>query len=102
MERGTIKNAVVTGGLWLSCLLVFFSLLIPAPSAVFMLSFLAVTSAVFPLSFGNAKQRIAAAVVLLVAVLTAGSMVDKAKEEKYFKSRQKQASFSVFQLPRQY
>jgi len=102
VQRGTLKNAAVTGGLWMAWLLLVAAFLIPAPTAVFMLSFLAVSIAVLPLALGSTKQRIFAVTALLLAFLIAGSMVEKAKEEKYFKLRQKKATPSAFSSPHQY
>lgn len=87
MERGNLKDAATSGGFWLSWLLLVAALLIPAPTAGFLLSFLAVTCSVVPLAFGSRKQRIGALIVLALSLLLAFSLIDKAKNDPYFKKR---------------
>lgn len=87
MNPGKLRNAASTWGIVASFILIAIALPSSAPDTVFMLSFLAVTSAVFPLALGTARQRITAALALLLAMLVAGSMVEKAKEEKFLKQR---------------
>ena len=87
MKPGSFRDAAVSGGFWLSWLLLAAALLIPAPTAGFFLSFLAVTSAIFPLAFGGTKHRIWAVVVVILGALLAGSLVQKAKDDPYFKKR---------------
>ncbi len=94
MNPGKLRNAASTWGIVASFILIAIALPSSAPDTVFMLSFLAVTSAVFPLALGTARQRIAAALALLLAMLVAGSMVEKAKEEKLLKLRGKTAPTS--------
>lgn len=85
MQIGTFKAAAASGGFWTAWLLLGAALLIPSPTADFFLAFLAVTAAVLPLAFGDTKRRIGALVALLLAVALAGSMVDRARHDPYFK-----------------
>lgn len=85
MNRGSFKEALVSGGFWLSWLLLAAALLIPVPTAGFFLAFLVVTSAIFPLAFGSTRLRIGALVVIVLGAVLAGSLAQKAKDDPYFK-----------------
>lgn len=85
MKIGSLRDAAVTGGFWSAWLLLGIAALIASPTASFCLAFLAVTSAVLPLAFGNRKQRIGAVVALLLALALAGSLTGKAGNDPYFK-----------------
>lgn len=85
MQIGSVKAAVTSGGFWLSWLLFAAALLIPAPTASFCLAFLAVTCGVFPLALGSSRQRIGAVAVLILSILLAFSLVDKAQNDPWFK-----------------
>lgn len=85
MQIGSLKDAVVTGGLWMAWLLLLPALLIPVPAACFFLSFLAVTCSVLPLAFGNKKQRISAIITLLLGIAIAVSTVGQLRNDPYFK-----------------
>lgn len=90
MQRGSLKEAVVSGGFWMSWLLLVAAWMIPAPSASFGLAFLAVTCAIFPLAFGDTRRRIGAGVALFLGVLLASSLVGKVKQDPYFKKHRSQ------------
>lgn len=79
MQVGSFKEAAVTGGFWSSWLLLIVAAMIGAPLAGFCLAFLAVSAAVFPLAFGSMKQRLGAAVVLVLSLLLAFSLASKVR-----------------------
>lgn len=85
MQLGSFKAAATSGGFWMSWLLLAAALLIPAPTAGFCLAFLAVSAAVFPLAFGSRKQRIGAVAAVVLSILLVFSLLDKAKNDPYFK-----------------
>lgn len=85
MQLGSFKDAATSGGFWMAWLLLIAALLIPAPTASFGLAFLAVTFTVFPLAFGSRKQRIGAVAALVLSIMLAFSLVDKAQNDPYFK-----------------
>lgn len=85
MKVGNLRDAAVSGGFWLAWLLLAAALLIPAPTAGFLLAFLTVTCAVLPLVFGSRWQRLAALVALLAGIALAASLVGKAQNDPYFK-----------------
>lgn len=85
MKVGSIRDAATSGGFWLAWLLLAAALLIPAPTASFCLAFLAVSCAVFPLAFGSRTQRIGAVAALVLSILLVFSLVDKAKNDPWFK-----------------
>ncbi len=85
MKIGSLRDAATSGGFWLAWLLLAAALLIPAPTAGFLLGFLAVTCAVLPLAFGNRWQRLGALVALLAGVALAASLAGKAQNDPYFK-----------------
>jgi hypothetical protein len=66
-------------------LLLVTAVLIPVPTASFCLAFLAVTCGVFPLAFGSRRQRIGAVAALILSILLVFSLVDKAKNDPWFK-----------------
>ncbi len=84
MRLGSFKEAAVSGGFWSSWLLLIVAALIGAPLAGFCLAFLAVSSAVIPLAFGSTKQRLGAAVVLVLSLLLALTLAKSAQHEPYF------------------
>lgn len=90
MQLGSLKHAAATGGFWLAWLLLLAGGLIGSPTAGFALAFGTVTCAVLPLAFGTARQRISAGVALLLGVLLALSLVDKAQHDPYFKKQRSQ------------
>lgn len=93
MQRGSLKEAVVSGGFWISWLLLALAALIPAPAAGFMLAFVTVSCAVFPVAFGDVKRRVGGLIVLILGIVLALSLVDKVKQDPYFKkARSKSAS----------
>ena len=81
MEVGNLRDAATSGGFWMAWLLLIPALLIPSPVASFFLAFLSVTCATLPLAFGNRRQRIGAVIVLILGVLLALSLVNKAKHD---------------------
>lgn len=85
MQIGTFKNAAVTGGLWMAWLLLLPALMIPVPGACFFLSFLAVTCSIFPLAFGNKKQKIGAFIALLIGIALAVSTAGQLRNDPYYK-----------------
>lgn len=85
MKVGNLRDAATSGGFWMAWLLLAAALLIPAPTAGFCLAFLAVTCAVFPLALGSRRQRIGAVAALLLSILLVFSLVDKAKNDPWFK-----------------
>lgn len=87
MRLGSFKEAAVSGGFWSSWLLLIVAAMIGAPLAGFCLAFLAVSSAVFPLAFGSRKQRLGAAVVLVLSLLLAFSLATSAQHDPYFKQQ---------------
>ncbi len=87
MKIGSLRDAVVSGSSWLSWLLLAAAVLILTPTAGFFLAFLAVTCAIFPLALGSTKLRIAALVVVVLGALLAGSLVQKAKDDPWFKKQ---------------
>lgn len=91
MKVGSIRDAATSGGFWLAWLLLAAALLIPVPTASFCLAFLAVTCAVFPLAFGSRTQRIGAVAALLLSILLVFSLVDKAKNDPWFKKHRSTA-----------
>jgi len=98
MQLGSLKHAAASGGFWLAWLLLVAAGLIGSPTAGFGLAFLAVSCAVLPLAFGSTRQRISAGVALLLGVLLAVSLVDKAQNDPYFtKQRSKQDPAAVEQ-----
>lgn len=92
MQVGSIKDAVVSGGFWMAWLLLLAGGLVGSPTAGFVLAFGSVTCAVLPLSFGTTRQRISAGVALLLGVLLAVSLVDKAKNDPYLKKHRDQSA----------
>ncbi len=84
MKIGNLKESCVTGGFWSSWLLLIVAALIGAPLAGFCLAFLAVSSAVIPLAFGSTKQRLGAAISLLLSLLLAFSLANNARHDPYF------------------
>lgn len=84
MKVGNLKESCVTGGFWASWLLLIVAAMIGAPLAGFCLAFLAVSAAVFPLAFGSMKQRLGAAVVLVLSLLLAFSLATSAQHDPYF------------------
>jgi hypothetical protein len=92
MKVGNLRDAVTSGGFWLAWLLLVVALLIPAPTASFCLAFLAVTCAVFPLALGSRRQRIGAIVVLVLSILLVFSLMDKAKNDPWFKKHRSTTS----------
>ena len=87
MKVGNLRDAATSGGFWMAWLLLATALLIPVPAASFCLAFLAVTCAVFPLAFGSRTQRTGAVAVLLLSILLVFSLVDKAKNDPWFKKQ---------------
>lgn len=85
MKVGSFRDAATSGGFWMAWLLLITALLLPIPTASFCLAFLAVTSAVFPLALGSRRQRIGAVAALLLSILLVFSLVDKAKNDPWFK-----------------
>lgn len=85
MKAGTLRDAAVSGGFWLAWLLLAAALLIPTPTAGFMLGFLAVTCAVLPLAFGSRWQRLGALIALVAGVALAATLAQKAANDPYFK-----------------
>lgn len=85
MKVGNLRDTAVSGGFWLAWLLLAAALLIPAPTAGFLLAFLTVTCAVLPLAFGNRRQRLGALVALVAGVALAASLAQKAANDPYFK-----------------
>ena len=92
MKVGSLRDAATSGGFWLSWLLLAAALLIPAPTASFCLAFLAVTCGVFPLAFGSRRQRIGAVAALVLSILLVFSLVDKAKNDPWFKKHRSTSS----------
>lgn len=90
MQLGSLKHAAASGGFWLAWLLLAVAGLIGSPTAGFGLAFLSVSCAVLPLAFGSTKQRISAGVCLLLGLLLAVSLVDKAQNDPYFKQQHRQ------------
>jgi len=72
MQVGSLKEALVSGGFWMAWLLLVAGGLVGSPTASFLLVFVSVTCAVLPLAFGTTRQRISAAVALLLGVLAGG------------------------------
>ncbi|MDD2501360.1 MAG: hypothetical protein PHN92_11160 [Geobacter sp.] len=85
MKVGNLRDAATSGGFWMAWLLLAAATLIPAPTASFCLAFLAVTCGVFPLALGSRRQRIGAVAVLILSILLAFSLVDKAQNDPWFK-----------------
>lgn len=85
MQVGSFKDAAVTGGFWSAWLLLAIAGLVGSPTAGLGLAFLSVSCAVLPLAFGTNRQRISAGVALLLGVLLAVSLVDKARNDPYFR-----------------
>ncbi|MDK9718603.1 MAG: hypothetical protein OEL57_11970 [Trichlorobacter sp.] len=85
MKVGNLRDAATSGGFWMAWLLLVTALFIPVPTASFCLAFLAVTCAVFPLALGSRRQRIGALVALVLSILLVFSLVDKAKNDPWFK-----------------
>lgn len=98
MKAGNLRDAVTSGGFWMAWLLLATALLIPVPIAGFGLAFLAATSAVLPLAFGSRKQRIGALIVLLASILLVFTLVNKAKNDPYFKKHRPSGSAVRFPL----
>ena len=92
MKAGNLRDAATSGGFWMTWLLLVAALLIPAPTASFCLAFLAVTCAVFPLAFGSRRQRIGAVAALILSILLVFSLVDKAKNDPWFKKHRSTSS----------
>lgn len=90
MQIGSFKDAAVSGGFWMSWLLLVLAALIPAPAAGFMLAFLTVTCAVFPLAFGDTRRRVGGAIALILGVVLALSLAGKVKQDPYFKKQRSQ------------
>lgn len=90
MQLGSLKQAAVSGGFWLAWLLLVAAGLIGSPTAGFGLAFLSVSCAVLPLAFGTTRQRISAGVALLLGLLLAVSLVDKAQNDPYLKKHRDQ------------
>lgn len=87
LTRGSLKDAATSGGFWLSWLLPALGAVIGNPTAGFLLAFLAVTCAVLPLAFGSPRQRVGAAIALLLSLLLAFTLVQTAKNDPYFKQQ---------------
>lgn len=85
MHFGTFRDAAASGGFWAAWLLLAAAALLPNPTAAFLLSFLAATCAVIALALGGTRQRIGAAVALLLAIWLAFSTAAKAGNDPYFK-----------------
>lgn len=85
MERGSFKEAVVSGGFWMAWLLLTAALLIPAPTAAFCLAFLASTCTVPVLALGTTRRRIGAAIALALGIWLAFASAKGAKDDPYFK-----------------
>jgi len=92
MKVGSFRDAATSGGFWMAWLLLITALLLPVPTASFCLAFLAVTSAVFPLALGSRRQRIGAVAALLLSILLVFSLVDKAKNDPWFKKHRSTTS----------
>jgi len=90
MQLGSLKQAAASGGFWLAWLLLVGAGLIGSPTAGFGLAFLSVSCAVLPLAFGSTRQRISAGVALLLGLLLAVSLVDKAQNDPYFTKQRSQ------------
>lgn len=89
MKRGSLRDALVSGGFWAAWLLLAAALMIPAPSAAFCLSFLAVTASIFPLAFGSTRKRIVAAIALVIGLSIAFSLADSFRNDPYLKKQRK-------------
>lgn len=66
-------------------LLLAAALLIPAPTAAFCLAFLASTCAVLAVALGSTKQRLGAAIALVLGIWLAFATAKGAKNDPYFK-----------------
>lgn len=91
MQLDSLKQAAATGGFWLAWLLLVAGGLIGTPGAGFGLAFLSVSCAVLPLAFGSTRQRISAGVCLVLGLLLALSLVDKARNGPHFKQERQQS-----------
>jgi len=92
MKVGNLRDAATSGGFWMAWLLLVTAVLIPVPTASFCLAFLAVTCGVFPLAFGSRRQRIGAVAALVLSILLVFSLVDKAKNDPWFKKHRSTSS----------
>lgn len=97
MQRGTVRDALVSGGFWMAWLLLATAALLPVPLLGFCLAFLAVTCSIAPLAFGSVRLRVGAAVSLLLGLLLAFSLVGKAQRDPWFK-KHRPTSTAVFLL----
>jgi len=95
MQRGSLKEAVVSGCFWMAWLLLLSGGLVGSPTASFVLAFLTVTCAVVALAFGSTRQRVSAGVALLLGVLLAVSLVDKARNDPYYQRHRSTAPHQI-------
>lgn len=85
MQRGSFKEAAVSGGFWMAWLLLVAAFLIPAPTASFSLAFLATTCAVLALALGTTRRRIGAAIAMALGLWLAFSTAKGMQNDPYFK-----------------